>query len=118
MIAIMKKELKSYFFSPIGYAFIGLFMLMASVFFYLNIFEWGTINFEYLLYPLASVITFIIPLLTMRMFAEEKKSGTDQLLFTSPNSLLSIVCGKLFSASIVLLISIALTFIYYFILHN
>ena len=116
MVAVMKKELKSYFYSPIGYIFIGLFMLMTSIFFYLNIIVNASLNFEYMFYSLASVITFIIPLLTMRMFSEESKNGTYQLLVTSPKSLFSIVMGKLLSAIVVLLITEVLSLLYFIIL--
>lgn len=116
MIAVLKKELKSYFLSPIGYIFIGLFLFMASIFFYVDIIYYGSMNFEYMFFSLSTILTFITPLLTMRMFAEEKRNGTDQLLFTSPISMLSIVLGKFIAAIFILLITELLTFIYYFIL--
>ena len=116
MLAIIKKELKSYFLSPIGYVFIGLFLLMTSVFFYLDILSYGMSKFESMFYSLATILTFITPILTMRMFSEEKKEGTDQLLFTSPRGITSIVFGKFLAALCVLLITELLTFIYYFIL--
>ena len=116
MLAIIKKEVKSYFLSPIGYVFIGLFLLMASVFFYLNTIYSGVAYFEYMFYSLATVITFLIPVLTMRLFSEERKNGTEQLLLTSPRSITSIVLGKFISAAIVVFITEALTFMYYGIL--
>ena len=116
MFAVLKKELKSYFLSPIGYVFIGLFLLMTSVFFYLDILSYGMSKFESMFYSLATILTFITPILTMRMFYEEKKEGTDQLLFTSPRGITSIVFGKFLAALCVLLITELLTFIYYFIL--
>ena len=116
MFAVLKKELKSYFLSPIGYVFIGLFLLMTSVFFYLDILSYGMSKFESMFYSLATILTFITPILTMRMFSEEKKEGTDQLLFTSPRGITSIVFGKFLAAICVLLITELLTFIYYFIL--
>lgn len=116
MFAVLKKELKSYFLSPIGYVFIGLFLLMTSVFFYLDILSYGMSKFESMFYSLATILTFITPILTMRMFSEEKKEGTDQLLFTSPRRITSIVFGKFLAALCVLLITELLTFIYYFIL--
>ena len=116
MLAIIKKEVKSYFLSPIGYVFIGLFLLMASVFFYLNTIYSGVAYFEYMFYSLATVITFLIPVLTMRLFAEERKNGTEQLLLTSPRSITSIVLGKFISASIVVFVAEVLTFMYYGIL--
>ena len=116
MYAVLKKELKSYFLSPIGYVFIGLFLLMTSVFFYLDILSYGMSKFESMFYSLATILTFITPILTMRMFSEEKKEGTDQLLFTSPRGITSIVFGKFLAALCVLLITELSTFIYYFIL--
>ena len=116
MLAIIKKEVKSYFLSPIGYVFIGLFLLMASVFFYLNTIYSGVAYFEYMFYSLATVITFLIPVLTMRLFAEERKNGTEQLLLTSPRSITSIVLGKFISAAIVVFVAEVLTFMYYGIL--
>lgn len=117
MLAILKKELRGYFLSPIGYIFIGLFLFMASIFFYGDIIlNYGSINFEDIFVSLSTLLTFITPLLTMRMFAEEKRNGTDQLLFTSPISMSSIVFGKFLAAIAILLISELLTFIYYFIL--
>lgn len=116
MLAVLKKELKSYLLSPIGYIFIGLFLLMFSLFFYLTIFQSQVLNFEYLFYNGATILTFITPVLTMRMFSEERKSGTEQLLLTSPRSITSVVLGKLFSAAIIMIITIALTMIYYVIL--
>ena len=116
MLAVLKKELKTYFLSPIGYVFIGLFLLMASIFFYLDVVAYGITNFEYMFYSLATILTFITPILTMRMFAEEKKEGTDQLLFTSPRSITSIVLGKFFAAVIILVMAELFTLIYYAIL--
>lgn len=116
MVAILKKELRCYFLSPIGYVFIGLFLLMASVFFYLDVVSYGVTNFEYMFYSLSTILTFITPVLTMRTFAEEKKEGTDQLLFTSPRSITSIVFGKFLAIVIVLVVTQILTLIYFAIL--
>ena len=78
MFAVIKKELKSYFYSPIGYIFIGLFLLLFSVFFYISIFKYQSMNFEYLFYNGATILTFVVPVLTMGMFAAERKNGTEQ----------------------------------------
>lgn len=116
MIAIIKKELKSYLLSPIGYIFIGLFLLIFSVFFMVSIFTSRVINFEYLFYNGATILTFVTPILTMRMFAEERKNGTEQLLLTSPRGITSIVLGKFLAAGIIILITEVLTFMYFIIL--
>ena len=116
MFAVMKKEFKSYLLSPIGYIFIGLFLLMFSIFFYLTIFQDRVVNFEYLFYNGATILTFVTPVLTMRMFSEERRNGTEQLLLTSPRSITSIVLGKFFAAAIIMLITEAFTLGYFYIL--
>lgn len=104
MWAIIKKEVKSYFLSPIAYIFIGLFLFMSSIFFYLDVYVGGVVNFEYMFYSLSTILTFVVPILTMRMFSEERKNGTEQILYTSPRSITSIVLGKFISATIVMVI--------------
>ena len=116
MLAVIKKELKSYLLSPIGYVFAGLFLLIFSIFFYVTLFASKSIKFEYLFYNGATVLTFITPVLTMRMFSEERKNGTEQLLLTSPRSITSIVLGKFFAAGIIMIFTEAFTLIYFGIL--
>lgn len=116
MLAVMKKELKSYLLSPIGYVFIGIFLLLFSVFFYISIFSYQSMNFEYLFYNGATILTFVAPVLTMGMFAAERKSGTEQLLLTSPRTITSIVFGKLLAAGVILVITEVLTLMYFAIL--
>ncbi len=94
MWAIIKKEVKNYFLSPIGYVFIGAFLLMSSVFFYLFIYQYGIVQYSELFYYTAELLTFTIALLTMGMFAGERKNGTETLLFTSSRSITSIVLRK------------------------
>ncbi len=116
MWAIIKKEFKSYLLSPIGYVFVGLFLFIFSIFFYVTLFQYRSINFEYLFYNGATILTFITPILTMRMFAEERKNGTEQLIMTSPRSITSVVLGKFIAASIIILITEAFTMMYFVIL--
>lgn len=113
MRAIFKKELKSYFLSPIGYVVIGIFLLCFSVFFYLTVFSQGSVDLGALYYYTALYgLIVIAPILTMRMFAEERKNGTEQLLMTSPISIFKIVIGKLFAAIVVILITLLLSLIF------
>jgi len=114
MRAILKKELKSYFLSPIGYVVIGIFLLCFSVFFYLTVFTQGTVDLGALYYYTALYgLIIIAPILTMRMFAEERKSGTEQLLLTSPVSIFKIVMGKLLAALVVIIITLLLSLIFF-----
>lgn len=116
MLAVIKKELKTYFYSPVGYVFIGLFLLMFSIFFYVDVFKYQSTNFEYIFYSGATILTFIVPVLTMRSIAEERKNGTEQLLLTSPLSITKLVLGKFIVATLIVLITEICTFLYFGIL--
>ena len=113
MRAIFKKELKSYFLSPIGYVVIGIFLLCFSVFFYVTVFSQGSVDLGALYYYTALYgLIIIAPILTMRMFAEERKTGTEQLLLTSPVGITKIVIGKLLAALFVILVTLVLSLMF------
>ena len=115
MFAVIKKEFKSYFYSPVGYVFIGLFLIMFSIFFYVDVFQYQSTNFEYI-YSGATILTFLVPILTMRAIAEERKTGTEQLLLTSPLSITKVVLGKFIAATLIVAITEICTFLYFGIL--
>ena len=112
MFAIFKKEVRSYFYSPIAYVLIGLFVLLVSAFFYLTNLQGQSADFTATLSTVGFILIFIIPMLTMRILSEDRKNGTEVLLITSPVSLNSIVIGKFFSMLFVFLVMICITFIY------
>ena len=116
MFAVIKKEFKSYFYSPVGYVFIGLFLIMFSIFFYVDVFQYQRTNFEYIFYSGATILTFIVPILTMRAIAEERKTGTEQLLLTSPLSITKVVLGKFIAATLIVATTEICTFLYFGIL--
>lgn len=116
MWAVIKKEIKSYFYSPIGYVFIGLFLLMFSIFFYTDVFYYKSTNFEYIFYSGATILTFITPILTMRAIAEERKNGTEQLILTSPLNITKVVLGKFIAATLIVVITEICTLMYFGIL--
>ena len=97
MLAIYKRELRSYFQSMIGCVFVAFLVLFTGIYFTAyNL----TAGYPYFSYPLSgSLIVFIvgIPLITMRSFSEERKNKTDQLLLTAPVSLTKVVLGKYFA---------------------
>ena len=114
MFAIFKKELSIYFLTPFGYVFMGLFLLISSfVFMFYNLFGgksdlygmFGVLNF---------ISIFLFPILTMRLLSEEKRNSTDQLLFTSPITMTSLVLGKYLSALFVFLITLLTTIFFAF----
>ena len=117
MFAILKKEFKSYFLSPIGYVVIGIFLFVFSVFFYLTVISSPTVDLGALYYYTALYgLIIIAPILTMRMFAEERKSGTEQLILTSPVSMVGVVFGKFIAATLIVIITELCTFMYFGIL--
>lgn len=105
MLAVLKKELKNYFLTPIGYIFIGLFLEASSVIFYIYTYSNGAVRFSYVFYDSAIILTFVVGILTMNAFAGERKSGTYQLIMTSPKSTTAIVLGKFLAAIVVVLIT-------------
>jgi gliding motility-associated transport system permease protein len=135
IIAIADKELRSYFASPIAYIIIGFFALPFGVFFYLYLEAFlrqsmqmaqfgGNLNVNqqviWLVLQNASVIIlFVMPMITMRTYAEEKRSGTIELLLTSPVTDFQIIVGKFLGALglyiamlLVTLLYVAILFVY------
>src|SRR6266852_2742932 len=115
-LTICRKELSSYFRSPIAYGVMAFFALITGYFFYagvrlfvvqqvrasmmgqsvpLNVDEWVVRN---VLQNIAVIGLFVIPMITMRLFAEEKRSGTIELLITSPIRDFEIILGKWLAA--------------------
>ena len=116
MWAIIKKEVKTYFLSPIGYVFIGSLLLMSSFFFYMYTYQYGSVEYTSLFYYTTELLTFTIALLTMGAFAAERKNGTETLLLTSPRSITSIVLGKFLAALVVIIIAEICSLMYFAIL--
>jgi len=133
--AIYRREINSYFTSPVAYVIITAFLFIAGFIFYnllsyfalqciqsvryaqlyhtvpppMNINSWVVTPF---MQNLAFTFIIIIPLLTMRLFAEEKRQGTMEMLLTAPVSSWEIILGKFLAATTVFLVMLALTFIY------
>lgn len=117
MLAIMKKELKNYFFSPIGYIVIGIFLAIFSLFFYITSVTVKSVDLTNLFYCAVMYgLMIMVPLLTMWSFAGERKSGTEQLILTAPVSMLGVVIAKFISAFLLVLIPVIFTLMYFGIL--
>lgn len=98
MTAIYKKELRSYFINPIGYVFVGVFLAVAALLCTYTTLKSASYNTSaYFTFLIMSFI-ILIPLLTMKLFSEEKKLRTEQLILTSPVSITATVLGKFFAA--------------------
>lgn len=94
MTAIYKKELRGYFHSIIGWIYLAVFTFFTSLYFvFFNMFS-GSPDIYYVVSGMLTIAMFIIPVLTMRIFAEEKRQKSDQLLLTAPVGMFSIVMGK------------------------
>lgn len=111
MLAIMKRDFKSYFNSPIAYVLIGLFMLLLGLFFN-SLIYYGSDIISELVATMSAFLLFIIPILTMRSMAEDKKNGTEILLLTSPVRVTGIVLGKFLAAFSVFLVMTGFTLIF------
>ncbi|MBN2410310.1 ABC transporter permease [candidate division KSB1 bacterium] len=134
-LAIVERELKSYFSSPIAYVVIGLFLLLSGVFFYLIISNFvqmcmrADMQAQYyrmappklnvnlmairpILHNMSLFALFFLPLVTMRLYSDEKRSGTIELLSTSPLTNFQSIFGKFTAGGLLFLIMLASTFIY------
>lgn len=114
MWAIIKKEVKTYFLSPIGYVVVGVLLLVFSLFFYLTTIQSSSVDLSSLYYYVALYgLIIAAPILTMRMFSEERKNGTEQLILTAPISITKVVLGKLIAALGVIVITLLISFGYF-----
>jgi len=117
MKALLLREIKSFFGSPIGYLVIAIFLLLNGLFLWVFEGDFNILNSGFAdLGPFFTlspwILIFLIPAVTMRSFSDEKKQGTIELLFTKPLSLWEIVKGKFFGALILIILAIAPTLLY------
>lgn len=112
MLAIYKKEIRSYMHSMIGYVFIFFILLLTGIYFTAYQLNAAYPKFEYTLNSLTFVFMIGIPILTMRVFSEERKQKTDQMLLTAPVSVIDIVFGKYFALITVYAIPMLILCIY------
>ncbi len=111
MSAIFKREMRSYFTSPIGYIVLIFYALLYG-FLFTKLYASGYPAMSVLFSYSFTITLFLMPVLTMRLFSEERRQKTDQALFTAPVSLTSIVFGKFFAALTVFLIAQIITIVF------
>ncbi|MCB4808429.1 gliding motility-associated ABC transporter permease subunit GldF [Tamlana sp. 62-3] len=123
MLALLKKEINTFFASPIGYLVIAIFLVLNGLFLWLFKGEFNVLNYGFadlssffLLAPW--ILIFLIPAVTMRSFSDEKKQGTMELLLTKPISKLNIVLGKYLGAFILILVALIPTLIYVYTVYS
>lgn len=119
MLALLKKEISGFLSSILGYIVILFFLLISSMFLWVLPVETNILNFGYAqlnsLFNIAPyVFLFLIPAITMRSFADEKRSGTIELLFTKPISDFKIIISKFLASIILLVLAILPTLVYYY----
>ena len=112
MLSIWKRELQGYFYTPVGYVFMGVFLMLSSVIFYLTIMQSRSSDLLSFIGTMSYLWMLLCPVLTMRLLAEEKQKRTDQLLLTSPVSLPGIVLGKYLAAVTVMALTVLLTMLF------
>ncbi len=112
MGAIFRREVLSYFTSPIGYIFLAAFYASSAVMFSVNALDRGSTQLDAVFANLMIILVVLIPILTMRTLSEEKKNKTDQCLLTSPVSLFAIVAGKFLASLLIYVLGVAITLVY------
>ena len=117
MIAVLKKEINSFFASPIGYLVIGLFLVVNGLFLWVfkgeyNILDSGFASLEPFFTLAPWIFLFLIPAITMKSFSEEIRQGTLELLLTKPLSTIQLVLGKYFGALSLILLALLPTLLY------
>ncbi len=112
MGAIFKREFKSFFTSPVGYVVLAVIACASGYFFFaFNIYS-GSSDLSYVFGNLFTIVMLVLPILTMRLFSDEKRQRTDQALLTSPVSLTGIVFGKFFAALLMFAVSLLITLVF------
>jgi ABC-2 type transport system permease protein len=119
MIALFKKEVRAFLGSMIGYVVILTFLLMVSLMLWIfpgdfNLLDAGYAGLDNLFLLAPWVYMFLIPAITMRSFAEEKRNGTLELLFTRPISDFQIIFAKFLAGMVLVLFSITPTLVFYY----
>ncbi len=112
MGAVYKKELRGYFSSPIGFVFIAVVFFLSGVFFLSSNILAGTADMRGFFSQYQEIVIFVIPMLTMRTWSDEKRNKTDQALLTAPVGLTRITLGKFFAALTVYGIAASVTVVY------
>ncbi|MBR6794270.1 MAG: ABC-2 transporter permease [Clostridia bacterium] len=106
MIAVWKRELRSYLKSPVGYVYLFLYLIIAgAVFSYTNLRMYSS-DVSYYFFYSCYILVLVVPILTMKLFPEERKNKTDQILITAPISITKMVMGKFMAAYTMFLISL------------
>ncbi|MBQ9716910.1 MAG: ABC transporter permease [Clostridia bacterium] len=113
MLAIYKKEMRGYFTTPLGYVFIAVFLAVSGFMFAVATLQSGTSDVSGYFQLMIFGYIVIVPLLTMRSFAEERRTRTEQLLMTAPISITSMIMAKFLAAFTMFAGTVLVSCIYY-----
>lgn len=112
MIAVYKRELRAYLTSMTGYIFMAFIMFLVGLYFTAYNLTYGYSHFGYVLSSSGFAFLIVVPILTMRLLAEEKKQKTDQILLTAPVKVIDIILGKYFAILTIFTIPVLLFCLY------
>ncbi len=112
MTAIIKRELSSYFNSAIGYIVMAVYFFFSGWFFYLYCLHFDSSSLANVFSGMILIIVFLVPLMTMKSFAEERRQKTDQALLTAPVSLFEIIMGKFIGSFVLFALCHLIFFVY------
>ena len=123
MVAILKKEIQSFFSSPVGYLVVSVFLIVCGLFLFVfsgsyNILDNGFADLSPFFNLAPWIFIFLIPAITMKSFSEEKKQGTMELLLTKPIGLWNLVLGKFFGTFLLVIIALIPSILYVFTIHQ
>ncbi len=116
MTAIYKREMRSYLTSPVGYVFLAVFFAISGYYFFATSLVSNSTDMSYVFSNLFSIVIFLVPILTMRLFSEERRQKTEQALFTAPVRFTGIVFGKFFACLTMYLLGISIILVYLLVL--
>lgn len=111
MKAVFKREMRAYFTMPIGYIVLAVMMALMGMY-YSYMCQSNYFNISFVFSSISSIVLFIAPVITMRLFSEDRKQKVDQALFTAPVKLINIIMGKFFAALTLFMLPMAITLIY------
>lgn len=112
MNAVFRKELRTYFTGFLGYLFMAVLLVIIGIYCMIYNLSYQYSAFEYVYGSVSFIYLIVIPILTMRVFPEERKLKTEQLLYSLPLKMSEIVCGKYFAALVILAIPLAVSAVY------
>lgn len=112
MTAVLKREFTSYFTSPLGYVFLAVFYCFSGLFLWMMSLTTGSADMSGTFLWMFFIMIILIPVLTMRTMADDKRQKTDQLTLTSPISLFGLVTGKFLAAFFIFMLGVAVLLVY------